>query len=132
MSLRLSITTTALIACFGVAAPGCSNGGSAKEEAGNQASAEPAVPAQNRWVRVGIGGCAGNDVGRSDGAEPQAAMCDRPWLTAVCWDNQTYSNLNDGQPWCTYKTTPASQCTDEAPRGIVYTCEPGTRQQPAT
>ena len=129
MSLRLSITTPVLIACFAAGVSACSRGGE-EGAANNQAAAAPAVPAQNRWVRVGIGGCAGNDVGRSDGAEPAAAMCNRPWLTALCWDGETYSNLNGGEPWCTYKTTPASQCTDEAPRGIVYTCEPGT--QPTT
>ena len=131
MSLRFSITTSVLIACLGAVASGCAERAPDNVATNDGATKASAQPAQNRWVRVGIGGCAGNDVGRSDGAEPQAAMCNRPWLTAVCWDNQTYSNLNDGQPWCTYKTTPASQCTDDAPRGIVYTCAPGM-QQPAT
>ena len=125
MSLRIPITTSVLIACLGAAAPACSDGGREEGAANNQAAAAAAVPAQNRWVRVGVGGCVGNDTGRSDGAEPVAAMCNRAWATALCWDGETYSNLNNGQPWCTYKTTPASQCTDEAPRGIVYTCEPG-------
>lgn len=125
MSLRIPITTSVLIACLGAAAPACSDGGREEGAANNQAAAAAAVPAQNRWVRVGVGGCEGNDTGRSDGAEPVAAMCNRAWATALCWDGETYSNLNNGQPWCTYKSTPASQCTDEAPRGIVYTCEPG-------
>ena len=125
MSLRLSITRAAILACLVAGTSSCAGGGEENAAANNHAAAEHAVPPQNRWVRVGVGGCTGNDVGRSDGAEPQAAMCNRPWLTAVCWDGQTYSNLNDGEPWCTYKTTPASQCTDEAPRGVVYTCDPG-------
>ncbi len=54
-------------------------------------------------------------------------MCNRPWLTAVCWDGTTYSNLNGGRPWCAYKTTPASQCTGGA-RGHLYTCDPGGQQ----
>jgi hypothetical protein len=125
MSLRFSIMTSVMIACLATATSGCADR-APDNVAANAAATETGAPlAQNRWMRVGIGGCAGNDVGRSDGAEPQAAMCNRPWLTAVCWDGETYSNLNDGQPWCTYKTTPASQCTDEAPRGIVYTCDPG-------
>lgn len=123
MSLRFSITTSVLIACLGVAA--CADRAADNVAAENATAGKSAEPSQNRWVRVGVGGCAGNDVGRSDGAEPQAAMCNRPWLTALCWDGTTYSNLNNGQAWCTYKTTPASQCTNDAPRGIVYTCEPG-------
>jgi hypothetical protein len=131
MSVRISITTSVLIACLAMAASACAERAPDNVAANEAVSGQRAEQAQSRWVRVGTGGCTGNDIGRSDGAEPQAAMCNRPWLTAVCWDHQTYSNLNDGQPWCTYKTTPASQCTDEAPRGIVYTCEPGA-QQPAT
>ncbi|HEY0326058.1 MAG TPA: hypothetical protein VGC46_08805 [Allosphingosinicella sp.] len=123
MTLRLSMTTSILIACLGAAATACSGGGDKEGAANNQAEAAPAVPAQNRWVRVGVGGCEGNDTGRSDGGEPTAAMCDRAWATAVCWDGETHRN--GAQAWCTYKTTPASQCTDGETRGVIYTCEPG-------
>ena len=129
MSLRLSMTTSVLIACFGAAASACSGGGGEQGAANNQAAAQAStVPAQNRWVRVGVGGCEGNDYGRSDGGEPQVAMCNRAWATAVCWDGETHRN--GSQAWCTYKTTPASQCTDGEARGVIYTCEPGT--PPAT
>lgn len=123
MSLRLSVTTSILVACFGAAASACSGGDAEEGAANNQAAAAHAAPAQNRWVRVGVGGCDGSDYGRSDGDSPQVAMCNRAWVTAVCWDGETHRN--GGEAWCTYKTTPASQCTDGATRGVVYTCEPG-------
>lgn len=127
MSLRISIMTSVLIAFAGAGVASCSD---ARQEASanNQARAAPAAPAQNRWVRVGVGGCEGNDTGRSDGAEPVAAMCNRAWATAVCWDGETHRNGSTA--WCSYKSTPASQCTDGETRGIVYTCEPGA--QPTT
>jgi len=127
MSLRLSVTTWIPIACLCAATSACSSGGGEEAAANNQASAVPSVPAQNRWVRVGLGGCDGNDYARSDGEAPQVGMCNRAWATAVCWDGETHRN--GAEPWCTYKTTPASQCTDGQTRGIVYTCEPGA--QPA-
>ena len=122
MSVRLSIARAAALACLAAAGAACAEGDSGAEATNNQA--KQSTPAVAQWVRVGIGGCEGGDVGRSDGPEPQAAMCNRPWLTAVCWDGETHSNLNGGRPWCTYKTIPASQCTGGA-RGVVYTCDPG-------
>ena len=127
MPVRISITTSVLIACFVTGASACSGGGE-EGAASNQAAAAPAISEQNRWVRVGVGGCDGNDTGRSDGAEPVAAMCNRAWATAVCWDGETHRN--GAAAWCSYKTIPASQCTDGEARGIVYTCEPG--MQPTT
>lgn len=127
MSLRIPIMTSVLIACLGAGVASCS-GGREEAAANNQAAPASSIPAQNRWVRVGVGGCEGNDYGRSDGGEPLAAMCSRAWVTAVCWDGGAHRN--GAAPWCTYKSTPASQCTDGQTRGIVYTCEPGA--QPAT
>ena len=129
MSLRLTMTGMVLLAGIGALGAGCSGGDDA--EATNNQAVQNASASGPQWVRVGSGGCEGNDVGRSDGAEPTAEMCNRPWLTAVCWDGQTYSNLNGGRPWCTYKTTPASQCTGGA-RGHLYTCDPGTGAPPPT
>lgn len=120
MSLRLTLSRMVLMACLGAAGFACSGGDREEDAAANKAA--PSGPAQNRWVRVGIGGCEGDDYARSDGDSPQVAMCDRPWVTAVCWDGETHRN--GGEAWCTYKTTPASQCTDGT-RGVVYTCEPG-------
>lgn len=124
MNLRLSVLRLALIGCLGAGLAAC-GGDTGANVTSNQAAA-PEATAQNRWSRVGVGACDGNDLGRSTGAEPQAAMCNQPWITAVCTDGETYGS--GAPPACVYKSTPASQCNDGAARGILYTCEPGMAQ----
>ena len=123
MTLRLSVLRLAFIACLGVGIAACGDGDKSANKTSNKADAAPAATAQNRWTRVGVGGCDGNDTGRSDGAEPQAEMCNQPWISAVCTDGETFGR--GSRPSCVYKSTPASQCTGGTARGQLYTCEPG-------
>jgi hypothetical protein len=80
--------------------------------------------ALGRWVRQGVSDCGGNDVGSSQGVDPQPGMCSGAAVTAVCWDGASYTNANEGRAWCTYKRTPASQCTGGGAPGVIYRCEP--------
>ena len=122
MTLRLSVLRLALTMCLGVGIAACGDGDKAANISNTKAEA-PAASAESRWTRVGVGGCDGNDIGRSDGAEPQAEMCNQPWISAVCTDGETFGR--GSRPSCVYKSTPASQCSGGTARGLLYTCEPG-------
>lgn len=126
MTLRLPLMRAVLISCLGAGITACGGNEPAANSTINQVEAAPVATPQNRWARVGVGACDGNELGRSAGAEPQAEMCSQPWITAVCLDGETYGD--DGPPSCTYKSTPASQCSGGTARGVLYTCEPGMPQ----
>ena len=80
----------------------------------------------------------GQDCGDSDipkevtcgSAIPVPSRCDQIGKTAVCWDGKTFQNADPlfcnhtlTQPWCTYKTTPAVNCTGGHTKGVLYECK---------
>lgn len=74
------------------------------------------------WTAAGVSDCSGADLGQSEGASPQAAMCTGEARTAICWDGNERRNGQPGHAWCTYKSTAAAQCRGGGAPGLLFAC----------
>ena len=84
----------------------------------------------NHWEVVATGeDCGDSDVACTvNSATPDPALCNPKFKgqTAVCWDGNTFKGSTEcfgTAAWCTYKTTPAKNCTGGGNKGIVYQCK---------
>ncbi len=83
-----------------------------------------------QWHAVATGeDCSGTDVACTmNNSAPDPGLCnaDVKGKTAVCWDGSKYTGSTEcfgTSAWCTYKTTPAKNCTGGGHKGIVYECK---------
>lgn len=86
----------------------------------------PNVTNPARWELVRVGSdCPAHDIGITNGAIPEPAMCKLANTTAVCWDGGLFGNQSRSGAWCTYKSVPSDQCRGGTNPGQVYRCIPG-------
>jgi hypothetical protein len=76
------------------------------------------------WWQPKTADCAGSDIASTTGsATPDPTRCASNTdngLTAVCWDQLTYTNPTMSGPWCTFKNVPVSECSGGAHPGLVF------------
>ncbi|MBI5543122.1 MAG: hypothetical protein HY901_04490 [Deltaproteobacteria bacterium] len=77
------------------------------------------------WTPLGIGDCAGLEVGRSKGALPASGRCDASMggMSAICWDNSQQRNPALKGAGCIYRKVRAESCQGGANPGAVYRCD---------
>jgi hypothetical protein len=111
MKLRLSTPLTICLVVLAVILASCWT-----------SSSNPEPKSSMIWELVGIGDCPGHDDPETtDGFLPDDSRA-KAGYTAVCWDNDVYSNeLNLGKAFCTYKNIAYTACKDGEYPGEMYT-----------